>query len=61
MRNSANALVVAGAFTPTQSLTFAGVELRIDGAPAAGDTFTVTPAAQRDVFSTLDRLDRGDR
>ena len=56
MRNSANALVVAGAFTPTQSLTFAGVELRIDGAPAAGDTFTVAPAAQRDVFSTLDRL-----
>ena len=56
VRNSANALVVAGAFTPTQSLTFAGVELRIDGAPAAGDTFTVTPAAQRDVFSTLDRL-----
>ena len=56
VRNSANALVVAGAFTPTQSLTFAGVELRIDGAPAAGDTFTVAPAAQRDVFSTLDRL-----
>ena len=56
VRNSANALVVAGAFTPTQSLTFAGVELRIDGSPAAGDTFTVAPAAQRDVFSTLDRL-----
>ena len=56
VRNSANALVVAGAFTPTQSLTFAGVELRIDGAPAAGDIFTVAPAAQRDVFSTLDRL-----
>jgi flagellar hook-associated protein 3 FlgL len=30
--------------------------VRIDGEPAAGDTFAVTPAAQRDVFSTLDRL-----
>ena len=45
VRNSANVLVVAGAFTPTQSLTFAGVEVRIDGAPEAGDTFTVAPAA----------------
>jgi flagellar hook-associated protein 3 FlgL len=56
VRNSANTLIVAGAFASSQSLTFAGIELRIDGAPAAGDTFTAAPAAQRDVFSTLDRL-----
>jgi flagellar hook-associated protein 3 FlgL len=56
VRDSANALVVAGTFAPPQSLTFAGIELRIDGTPAAGDTFTVAPAAQRDVFATLDRL-----
>ena len=56
VRDGANALVVAGAFTPSQSLTFAGVEVRIDGVPAGGDTFTVAPAAQRDVFATLDRL-----
>jgi flagellar hook-associated protein 3 FlgL len=56
VRNSASTLIVADAFAPSQSLTFAGVELRIDGTPAAGDTFTVTPAAQRDVFATLDRV-----
>jgi flagellar hook-associated protein 3 FlgL len=56
VRDSASALIVAGAFAPSQSLTFAGIELRIDGSPAAGDSFTVAPAAQRDVFSTLDRL-----
>jgi flagellar hook-associated protein 3 FlgL len=56
VRNSANALIASGAFVPSQSLAFAGIELRIDGTPAAGDTFTVAPAAQRDVFSTLDRL-----
>jgi flagellar hook-associated protein 3 FlgL len=56
VRDGANALLVAGTFSPTESLTFAGVEIRIDGTPAAGDTFTVAPAAQRSVFSTLDRL-----
>ena len=43
-------------FALIAALTFAGVEVRIDGAPAGGDTFTVAPAAQRDVFATLDRL-----
>ena len=56
VRNSASALVASGAFTPSQSMTFAGIEMRIDGSPAAGDTFTVAPSAQRDVFATLDRL-----
>lgn len=57
VRNSANTLITSGVFTPpSQALTFAGIEFTIDGAPAAGDTFTVAPAAQRDVFSTMDRL-----
>jgi flagellar hook-associated protein 3 FlgL len=56
VRNGASALVASGAFTPAQSIAFAGVELQIDGSPAAGDTFTVTPSAQRDLFATLDRV-----
>ena len=56
VRNSASALVAAGAFASSQSVTFAGVEVRIDGTPAAGDTFTAAPSAQRDMFGTLDRL-----
>jgi len=57
VRNSANALIAAGAFTPpSQTLAFVGAEVGIDGSPAAGDTFTVRPSAQRNVFSTLDRL-----
>jgi flagellar hook-associated protein 3 FlgL len=56
VRNGAAALVASGTFTPSQSLTFAGIEMRIDGSPAAGDTFTVTPSVQRDVFATLDRV-----
>jgi flagellar hook-associated protein 3 FlgL len=56
VRNSASTVVSTGTLTPpTQSLAFVGIEMRIDGAPAAGDTFTVTPSANRDLFSTLDR------
>lgn len=56
VRDSASTLIASGTFTTPQSLSFAGIEMRIDGAPAAGDTFTVTPSAQRDLFATLDRL-----
>jgi flagellar hook-associated protein 3 FlgL len=57
VRNSANTLIVAGSYTPpTQTLAFVGVEVGIEGNPAAGDTVTARPSAQRNVFSTLDRL-----
>jgi flagellar hook-associated protein 3 FlgL len=56
VRNSANAVVASGTFAPSQSVAFAGASVRIDGAPAAGDTFTAAPSAQRDVFATLDLL-----
>jgi flagellar hook-associated protein 3 FlgL len=56
VRDGANALLATGAFTPSHTLAFAGIEFRLDGQPAAGDTFTVAPSGQRDMFSTLDRL-----
>lgn len=55
VRDGANALVASGSFTPPQqSIAFRGIDVPIDGAPAAGDSFTVTPSASRDVFTTLD-------
>ena len=39
-----------------QSITFRGVDIRIDGNPASGDSFTVAPAGNRDVFAMLDDL-----
>jgi flagellar hook-associated protein 3 FlgL len=56
VRDSANALVSSGAFAAGQSITFRGVDVRIDGNPASGDSFTVAPAGNRDVFATLDDL-----
>lgn len=57
VRNSANALITSGTFTPpSQSIAFRGVNVEIDGAPAANDTFTVRPSGNRDIFATLDDL-----
>jgi len=56
VRDVANALVSSGTFTAGQSIGFRGIELRIDGNPAAGDTFTAAPAATRDVFGMLDDM-----
>jgi flagellar hook-associated protein 3 FlgL len=53
VRDSANALVSSGTFTSGQSIAFRGIELGVDGSPAAGDTFTAAPAATRDVFGML--------
>ncbi len=56
VRDSANALVSSGNFTAGQSISFRGTDVPITGNPAAGDSFTVAPAGNRDVFSMLDDL-----
>jgi flagellar hook-associated protein 3 FlgL len=57
VRDGTSALVSSGAFTPPgQSITFRGAQLAIDGAPSAGDSFTVTPSGNSDVFTMLDDL-----
>ena len=57
VRDSASALVSSGTFTqPGQSITFRGVQFALDGTPAGGDTFTVSPSAYSDVFTMLDDL-----
>jgi flagellar hook-associated protein 3 FlgL len=57
VRDGANALVASGPFTPPQqSIGFRGIDVPIEGVPAAGDSFTVTPSSSRDAFTTLDSL-----
>jgi len=56
VRDSASALVSSGAYTPGQAVSFRGIAVPIDGAPAAGDTFTVAPSSSRDVFATVSSL-----
>ena len=56
VRNSANVVVGAGSFEDGESIAFAGLQVRLDGAPATGDVFEIGPAGVRDVFSTLQGL-----
>ena len=45
-------------FTSGQSIGFQGVSVAITGAPAAGDSFSITPAQNTDIFAMLDELAR---
>jgi len=49
------ATLVAGPidFESGDALSFAGIEVGIEGDPATGDTFTIEPSRNNDVFSTL--------
>jgi flagellar hook-associated protein 3 FlgL len=54
VRDGANTVVTTGTYAPPeQSLAFRGMDIELDGAPAAGDTFSVVPSAQRDVFAIV--------
>jgi flagellar hook-associated protein 3 FlgL len=44
------------AYTSGQNISFAGVQFDIQGAPANGDTFTVSPSASESLFKTISDL-----
>jgi len=50
------AVVTTGAFQPGDTLAFSGIELKLDGQPAAGDEFIVAPSRNQDVFSVVDEI-----
>lgn len=49
-------VVGTGTYADGDTLQAAGVQVRLTGAPATGDTFTLQPAPRQDVFSTLESL-----
>jgi flagellar hook-associated protein 3 FlgL len=48
--------VSSGAFTPGQAIQFNGASITINGTPADGDSFTVSPSQNQSVFTTLQNL-----
>lgn len=48
--------VSTGAYADGDSILVGGVQARVTGTPAVGDTFTIEPAPTRDVFATLQSL-----
>jgi flagellar hook-associated protein 3 FlgL len=56
VRDSSAALVTAGNYVSGESIDFNGAAVVIDGAPANGDSFTVSPSVNQDVFTTLNNI-----
>ena len=50
------ALSTGNAYTAGQPIAFAGQQLTVSGAPANGDAFTVQPAKNQSIFTTLSDL-----
>lgn len=48
--------VATGSHVNGATIAFNGIQVNIDGAPAAGDTFTITPAGTQDLFKTVEDL-----
>ena len=46
----------SGTWASGDDISYGGLRLRIEGEPAAGDSFGIGPAPTSDAFSTLDRL-----
>ena len=56
VRDSGNALVVAGTYQPGSAIEFRGIEFSLDGSPAAGDGFDVAPSPYQSVFSSVQQM-----
>jgi len=54
--DAGNAVVGSGAYTAGDSIQFRGVDLTVTGTPANGDSFTVRPSQQQDLFTTIRNL-----
>ncbi|MPY24914.1 flagellar hook-associated protein FlgL [Shewanella psychropiezotolerans] len=56
VRDSSSTLVttVAG-FDPSTPVQFNGIEVKLDGMPAAGDSFSITPQSSVSIFDTINQ------
>lgn len=54
--DAGGAVVTTGTYAKGESIAFAGVQMRIEGQPANGDSFTLGPAGSRDIFATVQGL-----
>jgi flagellar hook-associated protein 3 FlgL len=54
--HSGNVVIASGAYSPGSAINFRGVQVIADGAPLAGDSFNIAPAATTDAFAMLGQL-----
>jgi flagellar hook-associated protein 3 FlgL len=56
LRDASGAVIGTGTYVSGEGINVGGLNLRIDGAPAAGDSFSVGPSDTNDVFGMIDDL-----
>ncbi len=56
VRDSTNTLVSSGSYADGTTISFAGVQVTLNGAPATGDSFAVAPSTNQSVFTTVQDL-----
>ena len=54
--DSAGTVVGSGTYSDGGTIAFKGIQMTINGTPAAGDTFTVSPAGTSSAFDALSNL-----
>jgi flagellar hook-associated protein 3 FlgL len=54
--SAGNVVVPTSTYTSGQAISFNGIEATVSGAPGTGDQFTVAPAGQASIFSTIGNL-----
>ncbi len=54
--DSGGGVIQSGAFIEGETISFRGIQVRIEGLPDTGDTFAVSPSSFQDVFATLDAI-----
>ncbi len=56
IRDASNVVVATGSYAKGESISHGGIQLKIDGQPNPGDSFSVGPAQSRDIFATVQGL-----
>lgn len=56
---AASGLVASGTYVSGNSISFNGVQTGVAGTPANGDSFSVRPSANQDIFTTVQNFARG--
>lgn len=56
VRASDGSVLASGSHSSNDTISYGGVRVQIMGEPAAGDSFSIAPAGNRDIFSTLENL-----
>lgn len=56
--SSATLVTTVPNFDAANPINFNGIEVKLDGQPAPGDTFSITPQSQVSVFDTINQADR---